>query len=97
MAAAVELHRVLKFVEREDLIDEAGDVEMAQDIGAIGSIIGSVGAEAGENGDFFPIELHEGELEQVVDLIVGKECFLDTNVYIHFAMSYFAVMFTDRN
>ena len=54
---------MLKFVEREDLIDEAGDVEVAQDIGAVGSIIGSVDAEAGENGDFFPIELHEGELE----------------------------------
>ena len=46
---------MLKFVEREDLIDEAGDVEMAQDIGAVGSIIGSVDAEAGENGDLLPI------------------------------------------
>ena len=46
---------MLKFVEREDLIDEAGDVEVAQDIGAGGRISGSVDAEAGEDGELLPI------------------------------------------
>ena len=55
MAAAVEPHRVLKFVEREDLIDEAGDVEMAEGTGVVSGEIGLRGAEAGENGDLLPI------------------------------------------